>query len=510
LKATVTHNQRDFFTLPSSFTASLPNEDGGRRNNSDSKNQAVNLLAGWTPTEDVDVMFGFVRQSMERGQPPNAAQHSYPNLVNLPPFGPNAPREGGADQLGRYWRWPEYETTRYYINANINLTEQAHLKAVVYNDEHKDTTWDYSRFSDALPGDPTFTNRRVGGQSYDQFTRGGQVTLGYTFNEANKLAVSAGYRRLSHKATREVDFVDNWVFDAHIVEDYWDFGGEYTLKPLDPLTLVFGASSSHLIPKTIQDNLTAPNPAQRYFGEEQDGSKNLFNYQVGAFYELSENHELFATFAKKSRFGTMRERFYNRGGQPRNPDLKPEHAFHYELGYRGLIQDWMKINSSIFYSDVKEMIYMISANEGFDNSQRTKFHGFELGAEALFNQYLTAGLTFNYLEWNNTSKDPRYSNLTQLPKVTSTIYAVVSPLEGLSIIPQVNISSGFYWTSDPTVTSYKESGGFATADLKAVYDFNEHLTFEVGAKNLFDREYAYSAYYPEPGRSFFVGLTGRY
>ena len=483
LKATVTRNQRDFFTLPSSFTASLPQENGGRREQSDSKNQAVNLMTGWTPTEDVDIMFGFVRQTMEKGQPPNAG-------------------DATASQWNRYWRWPEYETSRYYMNANVNLTDQAHLKAVVYNDEHKDTTYDYS-------GDNTFTTRAIGGQTYDQFTRGGQLTFDYAFNKANKLAVSAGYRRLSHKGYRELTYVGNFPLDAHIVEDYYDFGGEYTLKPIDPLTLVFGASYSQVNPKTIEDNLTAVNPAQRYYGAKQDGSKDLFNYQVGAFYDLTENHELFATFAQKSRFATMRERFYSRSGDPKNPDLKSEKALHYELGYRGLIQDWLKINSSIYYSTVKDMIYMISNNDGFDNSQNTKFKGFELGAEALFNKYFSAGLTFNYLDWENTTKSA--SNLlTHLPKTTSTAYAVIAPLEGLSIIPQVNWSSGFYWSSNPNATSYKETGGFTTADLKVVYDLNEHATFELGAKNITDKEYAYSAYFPEPGRSFFLGLTARY
>jgi len=498
LKATFTQNQRDFFTLPSSYTPVTINEDGGRRENSDYKNWAVNLLAGWTPTEGVDIMFGFVQQSMEKDQPPNAGAAT-------------------LSQWNRYWRWPEYETTRYYLNADVNLTEQAHLKAVAYNDDHKDTTYNYTN--------PLFTTRTTGGQTYDQFSRGGQLTFDYTFNEANKLAVSAGYRRLSHKGYNETGTGTNlgpFILDSHAVEDYYDFGAEYTLKPLNPLTLVFGGSATRLTPKSFINDITSTRPTDH--GEGRGDPDNLFNYQVGAFYDLTENHELFATFAKKSRFATMRERFnkltssYTFAGVPLpvgtyDPDLKPESAFHYELGYRGLIQDWLKINSSIYYSEVKDQIISIGSgsNVFFTNAIKTKFRGFELGAEALFNQYFSAGLTFNYLEWDNTVPAPWSSaNLTQLPKVTSTAYAVIAPLEGLSIIPQVNMSSGFYWNSSPTATSYKESPGFTTADLKVVYDLNEHLTFELGAKNLFDKEYAYSAYFPEPGRNFFLGLTARY
>jgi len=44
-----------------------------------------------------------------------------------------------------------------------------------------------------------------------------------------------------------------------------------------------------------------------------------------------------------------------------------------------------------------------------------------------------------------------------------------------------------------------------------VYDFKEHLSFAIVArKNIFDKEYAYGIYHPEPERNFFVGLVGRY
>jgi iron complex outermembrane receptor protein len=533
LKTTVTQNQQDFFTLPSSFTAS-PHEDGGRRENSDSKNKGLNVIAGWTPTEDTDHMFGFVRQSMEKGQPFDAAQKA-----SYTPRGDDSkPTEYPSY---RNWRWPEYETTRYYLNGNVNLTEQAHLKAVIYNDEHKETSESTNE-----------NGQRVYNMStYDQYTRGGQLTFDYAFNEANKLAVSAGYRQLSHEEYAEHGWPTSGgnranlellgkSLDTDVKEDYYDFGAEYTLKAIDPLTLVFGASYSRLATKTL-NRWVSNNPdgkdywqngqMEPFFPENPD-AKDLFNYQVGAFYELTKNHEVFATFAEKSRFGSMRERYLrypddysdpNKAGMPTSPDLKPEKAYNYEVGYRGLIADWLKVNTSLYYKEVSDLIvvnrvsYMpqngkrSSTYNQASNLDKATFYGFELGGEALLNKFLSAGLVFNYLEWDTTTKDPTQANLTQLPDYTSTAYAVISPLEGLSIIPQVNVSGGFYWSSDPAnTTPYKETGGFTTADLKVVYDFNEHLTFELGAKNVFDKEYAYSAYYPEPGRNFFVGVTGRY
>jgi iron complex outermembrane receptor protein len=539
VKATVMQNEQDFFTLPNSFTPGRPYyEDGGRRDSSDFKNRAVNLITGWTPTEDVDIMFGMVRQNMEKGQPPNAASNLTNAQINAQ-FGGT-----GANQFAMSRRWPKYETERYYLNANVDVTEQAHLKALAYHDEHKDRVIGWTT---PLSGIRFYNNL----DSYEQYTNGGQLTGTYAFNEANKLALSAGYRRLSHQGIREYGRSNTIYLGTGLnrlaKEDMWDFGAEYTLKPLDPLTLVFGATHTRVNSKEFgryTGTFAAIPPAEegKFSDATKPDSTSLTDYQVGAFYELTEKHELFATVAQKSRFATMNERygrFYPYDWHvvalqdtPYPDKLKPEKAWHYELGYRGLIQDWLKINTSVWYKNVTDQLVSsgidyISDDDGSSkvygptrNIDSTKFYGFELGGEAQANQYLSAGLTFNYLEWSTDAKvrdrngviQGRDLHLTGAPKYTGAAYAVVSPVEGLSIIPQVNMSSSFYWSSDPTNPAiiYKEQSGFTTADLKAVYDYNEHLSFEMGAKNITDKEYAYDAYYPEPGRSFFMGLTARY
>ena len=502
LKGTFVYDKQDFFTLPEGFDAA-PQQGTGRRKNSDHKNMSANIIGGWTPTDDVDIMVGYMRQSFKKGQPFDAAQYR-------------------ADASGkqtypfqRSWYWPEYETSRLYTNANFNLSKQAHLKAVVYYDWHQDKSESYT--------DINMTKRDYPDKKYDQYTVGGQLTFDYTFNTANKLALSAGYRILSHKEYNDYAVFDDSglpknkkkkkadigdELDEHITEGYWDFGAEYTLKPVERLTLVFGTSLSTMTPMTLEsrDHTTG---GMHSYKNGLDDTKTLFNYQVGTFYDLTERHEIFATFAKKSRFATMRERYYRNGDTPANPDLNPEHAYHYELGYKGLIGDWLKLNTSVYYSDVNDMITSKGPKGAmyFENLNRATFYGFEAGAEAVINQYLSAGGVFNYMRWDNCTNDEK---LTQLPEMTSTLYAVVSPVEGLSVIPQVNISSGFYWSTSADDGPYRKSPNFATVDIKAVYDITKNFSVEAGVRNLFDQEYAYSAYYPEQGRNFFVGVSANF
>lgn len=496
LKGTFAYDNQFFFTLPSSFD-SAPQQGTGQRKNSDYSNISGNIIGGWTPNDDVDVMVGYTREYFKKGQPFDAAQYRTDS------------KGAQTYPYQRYWYWPEYENSRVYTNANFNLSSQAHMKAVAYYDWHQDTSESYS--------DMGLNSKNGADKTYDQYTVGGQLTFDYTFNPANKVAVSAGYRVLSHKeyndynvyySKKKLPAEVGSQLDEQVSEGYWDFGAEYTLKPVDRLTLVFGTSLSTLTPMTLEsrDHTTGNTSSYK---DGLDDTKSLLNYQVGAFYDLTEHHEIFATFAKKSRFATMRERYYRNSDVPANPDLRPEQAYHYELGYKGLIGDWLKLNSSVYFSDVTDMITSKGPKGAmyFENLNHATFYGYELGAEAVFNKYVSAGAVFNYMHWNNCTNDDK---LTQLPEETSTLYAVISPVEGLSIIPQVNISSGFYWSTSSGDDPYRMAPGFTTVDLKAVYEINKNFSVEAGVKNLLDKEYAYSAYYPEPGRTFFMGVSASF
>jgi iron complex outermembrane receptor protein len=201
---------------------------------------------------------------------------------------------------------------------------------------------------------------------------------------------------------------------------------------------------------------------------------------------------------------TLRER-YTTTDLP-NPNLDPEHALHYELGYRGVFQDWLKINTSLYFSDISDMISQVGSrqqrNRQFVNIDEVQTFGWELGAEAAYNKYISGGLTYSWMQWrtiNNTAK------LQNLPENMGTLYLVGTPFEGFTITPQLNMSGAFYDSSD----NHKQSA-FVTADLKIGYKVTENLSFEAGARNIFDKNYAYSYCYPEPGRNFFAGVTVKF
>ena len=52
--------------------------------------------------------------------------------------------------------------------------------------------------------------------------------------------------------------------------------------------------------------------------------------------------------------------------------------------------------------------------------------------------------------------------------------------------------------------------GFTTVDAKAIGKVTKFLNVEAGAKNIFDKEYEFTAGYPREGRTFFVQLQGKF
>lgn len=491
VQSQVMHDEQDFFTLSKDFEAGTY-ENGGRRGNSDYQNRRVNIIAGITPTDNIDIMFGFVRQEFEKGQPLNAAA--------------NQPVLGSSGSRTRAWRWPTYETDRYYMNADIALSDKADIKFVAYYDKHIDASDDYA--------DPNFNNVASYSrhQEYDQYTAGGQIIFSYAFNDANKLAASAGYRRLSHKEHRYPStYGVDWSFWEHDVEDYYDLGAEYTLKPIDPLTLVFGASYTRLEPVTAKLRSAAGSPMVS-LRDKDDIRQDLFNYQLGVFYDLTKDHELFFTFAKKARPATMRERYMRVSGAPANPDIDPEHVYHFELGYRGLVDNWLKLNASTYFSHYTDKIQGLrdaGNNTYYDNVDKADVYGLELGAEALLTSFLSVGATASFMDWETDTDIRAQENLTDAPKAVGTIYAVIAPLDGLAIIPEVYMTSAFYNSANPDANN-NESPGFATFNLKATYDVNQNLMFEAGVKNLLDKNYYYNYGFPHAGRSYFAGVTYKF
>ena len=505
LKASYSSVEKDFIRPPKSAPSTRFYKQGGKRDNSDSEDTQVNLMAGWTPTEDMDIMLGYFHHSGEKNS----------EMI----YG----RQGGKNYSFRRW-WPDWDTERVYATADFKF-DNSYLKGTVYYDKHKDTLMSY--MLEDVPGNTLWEFQDNFASKYDDEAYGGRLEYGYTFNEQHKLALAANYRLDTHER--------NQVYSGVKVHDMeattYDFGAEYTYKPADPMTLVFGLNYNmvNVDSYVFQHRNAATNPA----GNPRVHGRNLpkhdaLNWQFGAFYDLTPEHEVHFTYARKTNAPNFKSTLDSiANNQPDAVDwLDPEVADHYEIGYKGDIGGWLQLQGNVYYSLVRDAFGKTGPWDDNGNdigTQRTinigkvAYSGFEVGFEAESNEYLTLGANLSYLKTHIRSRkfEGKDDAVTERPEFMANAYVIVSPFEELKIIPSVQAMSA-------RMNSFGEKAvpGFARVDLRATYDLMEHIRLEAGVENIGDVTYGYKGTSSSrdaeierdirDGRNYYLGVSYNY
>ncbi len=497
LKASAYKIKKDYLMLPDGVKDYSADKDGKQKDYHNDDTQ-INLMAGWTPTEDTELMVGYFKHDGEKGGF----------------WGPTGTSKTYTIE------WPDWNTERTYMTFSAKPTDKSYLKANAYYEEHQDTV---KRYVNGAPPPPPPGNRSdyTWSKKFDDKTYGGRLEYGYAFNERHKLAVSATYRNEKHK--ENLSFSGDPYYDADV--STYDLGAEYTYKPIEPLSLVLGAAYREQ--KTDKVDYYDAGGTNRWYKINKKPTYDALDYQFGAFYDLTDQHEIHFTYARKTNIPPQRDLFswnssrWNNYGIWAADWLKPEKADHFELGYKGDINDWLELTGAFFYSRVHDLIgnrtlasgATVSANVG-----KVDYSGFEAGFKAISTDWLTLGGNVSHLITKPRSAISDKELIDMRPEWTAQLYAVITPVESLSIIPTLYASgSGSYYDDnfDETIIY----SGYATMDLKALYDVTEWCALEVGVQNLFDANYragapgqhqnSTSKYY-QPGRTFFLGAQFNY
>jgi iron complex outermembrane receptor protein len=76
------------------------------------------------------------------------------------------------------------------------------------------------------------------------------------------------------------------------------------------------------------------------------------------------------------------------------------------------------------------------------------------------------------------------------------------------VLPFTCLQDTTYATSSPLFQPFGES--FATMDLATIVPITRGVSLQAGVKNVFDKNYAYTAGYPEEGRNGFLNLRWQF
>jgi iron complex outermembrane receptor protein len=507
----------DHWTLPESFVASddlAPGAGGnpqkeGKRLWSDSRDIKVSALAGWTPTEAIDIWASYAYSDSDKRVSP--------------------PAVNGTDYS--VWEWPY--VTRHTVSLNGEWTpDRFFVKFLGFFDKFNNRLYPYPYFGGGFSGDAAY-NAWVNGKSetsdYDDYTFGVNLQGGYDINASHAIAATVDFKEFGHKSFEET-YYDRakavYIADGYqsmdVSEDLIFAGAEWTFKPIKPFTIKAGPGINVYIPGRM-DQWDSSGTKTLTINEPE--AKVAVTGQVGLFYDVSDEHELHLTWALKNRYPTLKEKFSSLGTGRNlpNPDLSVEAANHFELGYQGYFFGRINLSAAAFYSYVYDQITNVTVDPvarttQYQNIDAVALYGFEAASELYLNEYLSLGAAAGLTKSDIKESAAGYTQLTNMPEFTANGYMTIKPfasldtkhVENISIIPSFEYVGSRNLVSKPTVDRANYLSGYTLVNLKLSADITQYASIALGVNNLLDELYEITEYYPQAGRSFNITLTGRY
>jgi iron complex outermembrane receptor protein len=469
-KVTAVLIDRTHFRLPDKFRPKTEYQPDYERCDASERDSKFTVIAGFTPIDDLESHITYIRQRGEKMSPGDVS-------VANP----------------RIWDWPRWDRDSVSMNVNYE-PERYYLKALAY----------YDKYDNRL-----YTTRPHGIPSnYDDFAAGAKLQGGIDFNSWNNFQASAMWKTENHRGHDNV--TDIYSKEIEIEQYTYSFGAEYSMTPWKPVTLALGVGYDKLVPMNYW---TASRGSESFnTADVLDG----FVYQAGLFYNITDNHELHVTFARKAHFPTMTERFSSRYDVAiPNPALRPEFAKHYEIGYRGIIDNKARITTAAYYSDFRDKILQELVRDPVTgqvithsiNKDKWLYYGFEFSTEWYVNENVQAGFVLSY-----NKSDNRYDKTvrdTYYPQITSNAYLVIQPAENISVVPRYEYTGSRYTNADANINH--NIGEYTILYLSVkIENLWEHMSVEFSVDNILDRYYEIKEFYPLAGRTFSMTIGGKY
>ncbi len=460
---------QDHYRVSDDFHPLTAAENGGVRENSYRRDWKASFKIGYTPNETDEYAIGYLNQQGNKGTPPYAGTS------------PAIPV--------RFWQWPEWNKQTVYYVSNTRLGADSYLKPSIFFDKFDNILKSYD--------DATYTKQTkpfAFTSIYDDYTWGSAVEFGTELVPRNLIKTAFHYK-LDHHTEHNVG-ASFYTFE----DQTFDFGLEDTVKITDELSVVPGISYEFRdVLQAVDTNTGTPLGGKTF---------DSLNPEIAAIYLLPWNASLHASVAHKSRFPTIKDRYsYRLGTAIPNPNLQPETATHYEIGYSGTLVTNLTLRTSFFYSQLNDTIQAVNnvlpGLFQLQNVGRSENIGTEVGMDYRLSDVLLTGASYTYLDRKNISRPDIH--LTDVPKHKIYAYTDVTPVKWLTITPSLEYDSGRFSTSTGTM-----AGAFFLANLEVTFHVAKGLSASVGVNNLLDRNYALTEGFPEAGRNYFFNLRYSY
>ena len=489
VQGSLTWSDRDSWSLSDDYTpVSGSLEDGGERLGSDTQDQRINLKLGYTPNDTDEYVLNFIQQEGEKGAPLN--------VYNNPPVPPNS-----------FWLWPYWDVQNTSFHTTTRLGDASWIETKTY----------YNTFDNALSAydDITYSTQNQGRaflSLYDDHAYGTEIELGTERFAGNTLKMAVFYRKDFHTETQVSRPTDPVLTSTEPEQEQsqetWSIAVENTFHVSDELDVVAGVSyDDYEVTRAEEfDEDIAPG-----IFEYPKGGSDAFNWQGAVIYRYSDNAQVHASVSDRGRFPTFFELYRTRfGSATPNPDLGPERATNFEIGWEMTTLGGARLGGAVFYDDVEDLVQTVVLPDATTQTQNVgngRFYGVELFFDAQPSDWLAIGGNYSHID--RTIRDALQPELQAegVPENKAFLYATWTPVEQLAITPSVEAADDRWSSVNPPMPApYVETGAYTLVNLDARYVFANDIEAAVGVKNLLDDHYELGWGYPQPGRSIYANV----
>lgn len=460
-------------------------EDGGRRENSDTKQLNAWAKLGWEPSKATALFLNLRYFDRDKGAPP--ATDAVQVFLKRPAF-------------SQFSRIPTYRDLAVDLDGRHELAKGLTLKAKAFHHEHVD---DYESYRDQT------YSERIAISRFDDRLTGGSLVAEWATAPWSTLRLAAHLKDDTH---RERD--DAYLPFAESASITGSLGLEDSFTLSSRLSAVAGVSYDWFDVSRAERNVTDGSTGD-FVRQDRlaTPSDDQVNPMAGLVFRSASGTVVNASLARKSRFPTLSQLFSTKSG---NTALASETSVNATAGVSHPLGANVRFEAGAFLYDVRDMITRngSSATNLYLNVGKVRMAGFETVLEVTPLPGLTLRADYTFVD----AKERTAVRVTDdVPNVPRHKAGLLASWTAAATGTRVDLDAawlGSMYSSLPSVAypkdPVKESAGYVLLGGKVTQEVLEGLRLWVSGRNLLDEDYESEVGFPGVGRSVSFGASATF
>ncbi|HRY43888.1 MAG TPA: TonB-dependent receptor [Thermoanaerobaculia bacterium] len=459
-------------------------EDGGRRENSDTKQRNAWAKLGWEPSKATALFLNVRYFDRDKGAPP--ATDAVQVFLKRPAF-------------SQFSRIPTYRDLAVDLDGRHELAQGLTLKAKAFHHEHVD---DYESYKDET------YSERIAISRFDDTLTGGSLVAEWAAASWSTLRLAAHLKDDTH---RERD--DAYLPFAESASITGSLGLEDSFTLSGRLSAVAGVSYDWFDVSRAERNVTDGSTGD-FVRQDRLATPNdeQLNPMAGLVWRSASGTVVNASLARKSRFPTLSQLYSTKSG---NTGLASETSVNATAGVSRPLGANVRVEAGVFLYDVRDLITRngSSATNLYRNVGKVRMAGLETVLEVTPLSGLTLRADYTFVDAKERTTARVTDDVTNVPRHKAGFLASWAAAAGT----RVDLDAawlGSMYSSLPSVAypkdPVKESAGYVLLGGKVTREVLDGLRLWVSGRNLLDEDYESEVGFPGVGRSFSFGASATF